>query len=394
MLRTSISRPLFVRQFASSSSRCIPTRSAPDQSEGENAPKDVSSVPPPAGYHLSSSTSSDSLGDPAPQPSSPNASEEPSKPPVTLGPYDLELVKQRIRKWTEKAGVTFRNRADDFTATTKYTFSKLGAELNKVTGYEEIEALKRKVVEQESRIKATREAARHAKTAYEHAVVQRSNSQREVNELLQRKSIWTDEDVGRFTRLVRQDHLYEQEEARSKVAVDETEDAVDREFSELMRSILARYHEEQVWSDKIRSASTYGSLAALGLNLFVFVLAIIVVEPWKRRRLAQTFEQKIEDLSKENATRVDASMNEIERQLREQEGLMMKLLIDVSQKVDTIPEQIPERTRETIEIPIKKTVIEEVVHPEIWPRRREIELAAVGVCAFAIGVVGSILSGR
>ncbi|KIM43298.1 hypothetical protein M413DRAFT_34160, partial [Hebeloma cylindrosporum] len=208
---------------------------------------------------------------------------------------------------------------------TKTTFSQLGSQLNRVTGYEEIEALKRG-----ERINVARQASRQAKAAYEEAVVQRSNSQREVNDLLQRKSTWVDNDVVRFTNLVRQDHLYEQEESRAKAAVNETEDAVEREFSQLMRKILARYHEEQVWSDKIRSASTYGSLAALGLNMLVFILAILVVEPWKRRRLAQTFERKIEELSSENDKRLDASMQAISQQIARQGALLETLKGEVT----------------------------------------------------------------
>lgn len=57
-----------------------------------------------------------------------------------------------------------------------------------------------------------------------------------------------------------------------------------------MRSILNRYHEEQVWSDKIRSLSTYGSLAITGANVLVFLLAVILVEPWRRRRLVDKLE--------------------------------------------------------------------------------------------------------
>ena len=63
----------------------------------------------------------------------------------------------------------------------------------------------------EQRINDTRQAARKAKVAYEEAVIARSKSQREVNDLLQRKSTWSDNDVSRFTTLVRQDHLYEQD---------------------------------------------------------------------------------------------------------------------------------------------------------------------------------------
>ena len=65
-----------------------------------------------------------------------------------LSSHHAEIVKQRIREWAEHGAIVLRNRADGFTVTTKATFSQLGSELNRVTGYEEIEALKRKVVEQ------------------------------------------------------------------------------------------------------------------------------------------------------------------------------------------------------------------------------------------------------
>jgi sensitive to high expression protein 9, mitochondrial len=158
---------------------------------------------------------------------------------------------------------------------------------------------------------------------YEEAVIRRSNSQREVNELLQRKHTWTDADVGRFTMLVREDHLYEQGEARAKDAAKAADEEVERELKELLRSILARYHEEQVWSDKIRSASTYGSMAALALNLLVFVMATLVVEPWKRRRLAHTFERKVEELSEET------------------KGMLEKEIHDISTRLDTVIAAIP-----------------------------------------------------
>ena len=217
-------------------------------------------------------------------------------------------------------------------------------------------------------------------------MVQRSLSQREVNDLLQRKSNWSDADVGRFTTLVRQDHLLEQEETRAKVAVDETENAVEREFSQLMRTILARYHEEQVWSDKIRSASTYGSLAALGLNMLVFVMAIVVVEPWKRRRLAQTFEKKIEELGEENEARVSMSMREIGEQLAVHEKLIVRLADEVVQTVAAGVVPFEEVTREVAERdPGERT---------LSPRRNYLELATVGAGALALGVLGTMWLGH
>ena len=146
-------------------------------------------------------------------------------------------------------------------------------------------------------------------------MIRRSNSQREVNELLQRKHTWTDADVGKFTMLVREDHSYEQAEARAKEDAKAADGDVERELNELLRSILARYHEEQIWSDKIRGASTYGSMAALALNLLVFIMATLVVEPWKRRRLAYTFERKVEELSEETRDLLEKEIGQLEARL-------------------------------------------------------------------------------
>lgn len=147
-----------------------------------------------------------------------------------------------------------------------------------------------------------------------------------MNDLLARKATWSDADVSRFTALVRQDHLSEQAEQAAKIAAARAEDAVDRAFSDLMRAILGRYHEEQVWSDKIRSASTYGSLAALGLNVLVFVLATLLVEPWKRRRLARTFEQKVDEMDARNKEMVEGGIGDLKGRLDEQEHALLSIV--------------------------------------------------------------------
>ncbi|KAH9942907.1 Mdm33 family-domain-containing protein [Amylocystis lapponica] len=251
----------------------------------------------------------------------------PEEPTPTNADVDhIAQVRERITKLSENTAIALRERVDRHTANLATTFSHLGKELNRITGYGEIEQLKSRVAEQEARITDARRAAREAKEAYDVAVRQRASSQREVNDLLQRKSNWTDEDVGRFTSLVRQDHLHEQEESRAKATATQSEDAVEREFSELMRVILNRYHEEQAWSDKIRSASTYGSLAALGVNMLVFILAIVLVEPWKRRRLAQTFEHKVEQMSAENAAALERTTDVLTLRMEGQERILTQIM--------------------------------------------------------------------
>jgi sensitive to high expression protein 9, mitochondrial len=158
-------------------------------------------------------------------------------------------------------------------------------------------------------------------------VQKRSDSQREVNTLLERKSMWSDTDVSRFTVLVRQDHALEQKESQVKAAVAQTEDEVEREFSALMRTILARYHEEQIWSDKIRSVSTYGQLAVLAVNVIVFVLAIMLVEPWKRRRLTQAFERKVQEMEMANLDAMNKGMDALQSRLGKQEEMILAQLV-------------------------------------------------------------------
>jgi sensitive to high expression protein 9 len=70
----------------------------------------------------------------------------------------------------------------------------------------------------------------------------------------------------------------------------------DKAFNDLMQAILARYHEEQVWSDKIRSMSTWVGLAGLVVNLVVFLGAVVFVEPWKRRRLVAGIEERMGEM--------------------------------------------------------------------------------------------------
>lgn len=137
--RSSRQLPLLRRQLSTSPSpwnisRPPTTDPNREQSKHEDLPSQLPDDPPDV---IKTSSS----------PAESKAPSESSDSP-RLSSYHAEIVKQRIREWAEHGSIVLRNRADGFTATTKATFSQLGSELNRVTGYEEIEALKRKVVEQ------------------------------------------------------------------------------------------------------------------------------------------------------------------------------------------------------------------------------------------------------
>ncbi|KAI9679460.1 MAG: sensitivity to high expression protein she9 [Caeruleum heppii] len=173
--------------------------------------------------------------------------------------------------------------------------------LNDLTGYSGIEALKKDIEAQEAFVSDSRAAVRSSKEAYTAAIAQRSASQREVNELLQRKNSWNPQDLERFTALYRSDHANEQTEAAAGATLAAAERTAEEAAARLSRSILARYHEEQIWSDKIRRMSTWGTWGLMGVNVLLFIVFQVGVEPWRRARLVRGFETKVQEaLAKEN----------------------------------------------------------------------------------------------
>ncbi|KAK2627733.1 hypothetical protein QTJ16_002379 [Diplocarpon rosae] len=172
--------------------------------------------------------------------------------------------------------------------------------INDLTGYSGIEALKERITALEKRVTEAQDAVRSSRLTYKTTVADRAATQREVTGLLARKDSWTPQDLERFTSLYRMDHSNEQavQEAATKLADAERE--AEHAASKLSSSILSRYHEEQIWSDKIRRMSTWGTWGLMGVNVLLFLVFQFGFEPWRRRRLVHGFEEKVrEALEKE-----------------------------------------------------------------------------------------------
>lgn len=148
--------------------------------------------------------------------------------------------------------------------------------------------------------------------------------------------------------------------------------------------------------------STYGSLAALGLNLLVFILAILIVEPWKRRRLAQTFETKIEELSVENAMKLEESMKQIGGKFTEQEHLLSDILDEIValKGVQAKIVGMQEAEMRGMEMQPNQDIAPSLGEPAavsipglyVTLPQRTFELAAIGVGAFVLGVISVVLT--
>ncbi|KAF4339449.1 mitochondrion biogenesis (She9) [Fusarium beomiforme] len=159
--------------------------------------------------------------------------------------------------------------------------------LNDITGYTGIEAIKHQNAKLEADLAAAHERVREARQEYKTSNASRATTQREVTTLLARKDNWSPIDLERFTELYRADHTLEGKVAASQEALTEAEMEEQRLSQQLNAGILKRYHEEQIWSDRIRRASTWGTWGLMGMNFVLFVILQFVAEPWKRRRLVR-----------------------------------------------------------------------------------------------------------
>ena len=205
-----------------------------------------------------------------------------------------------------------------------------GQRLNDLTGYSGIETLKKDIEQQgrfvvgllsattmltfspEIQVQASRTTLQKAREDYTLAISQRSSSQREVNELLQRKHAWSPNDLERFTQLYRSDHANEQAEAAAQENLLAVERRAEEAAARLSASILARYHEEQIWSDKIRRMSTWGTWGLMGVNVLLFLVFQIGVEPWRRKRLVKGFEDKVMEALEREGSVVTATPTQVQ----------------------------------------------------------------------------------
>lgn len=167
-----------------------------------------------------------------------------------------------------------------------------------------------------------REEKEHAKRVYIQAVAERSSLQRKVNDLLSRKSTWNDNDLLAYTKLLHSEHSFAKAEEGSQHAYEQAEREMQRGFDDLMRSVMRRYHEEHIWSDRVRSISTYVSIGLGVLNVLIFILALFLVEPYKRRKLAQMLERRLIAGEEEARERMHATVSSVDARLARLERLL------------------------------------------------------------------------
>ena len=220
--------------------------------------------------------------------------------------------------------------------------------LNDLTGYSGIEALKESIAKQEALVSASRSRVQQAKDNYTNAIATRSTSQREINDLLQRKNSWSPQELERFTALYRSDHTNEIAEQQAQQELMEAERIAEDTNTELSKNILARYHEEQIWSDKIRRMSTWGTWGLMGVNVLLFLVFQVLVEPWRRARLVKGFDEKVREALTARTT-VRGPLDEAAQELAREDQRTQESLESIAHFVEE-SEQMAEKVQPLREV--------------------------------------------
>jgi len=93
----------------------------------------------------------------------------------------------------------------------------------------------------DNKARGAREAVRKAKEEYSKAVTTRAETQRELTNLLNRKTSWTPDDLARFTQLYPSDHENEIQVKSTSQTLSHAERDSEEASAELGRLILSRY---------------------------------------------------------------------------------------------------------------------------------------------------------
>jgi sensitive to high expression protein 9 len=94
--------------------------------------------------------------------------------------------------------------------------------------------------------------------------------------------------------LIRSEHLNDKAVREAKEAVTDAEASLEDARRHLEKRERAQYHEEQIWSDTIRRNSTWVTFGLMGVNIFLLLLSLLILEPWRRRRMVREIKNALE----------------------------------------------------------------------------------------------------
>ena len=233
---------------------------------------------------------------------------------VKLLTSELSTFYENKKKSQQEFNDSLSKKIDHNVKELKSSISIASKVVNEITGYNKVIKLKDIIDANERKLQELKAELHKSKQDHERALELRSTSQKEVNELLERKNSWTPMDLERFTKIYMTTHDLEKNVKDTSKRLHTLETLQESTHDALIRSIMNRYHEEQVWSDKIRQFSTWGTILIMCINLLLVFLVQVVFEPFKRWRLVNSFEGKVKELFS-NSEKLDLDIQQLREEL-------------------------------------------------------------------------------
>lgn len=179
---------------------------------------------------------------------------------------EADLEQERRKDVISQIRDVLYKKRTDLEPKIKQQLESLGKRWNAYSGYEEVLEAKAQVLEAEVELKQLRDEQSILRQEYMKAISKRAGSQQTVNKLLQRREDWSDADLNAYMELVKSEHVEARSEREATERYELIGNRVNAAWDDVVRKTLERYHQEQIWSDRVRAGSTYGSMIIAGLN--------------------------------------------------------------------------------------------------------------------------------
>jgi hypothetical protein len=139
------------------------------------------------------------------------------------------------------------------------------------SGQREMDGLKLRVQQCSIKFDQAVDSVRQCRSEVERAQLAHDDAAKRHANLMMRREQWDSNDASSFVEVTASDVQTRQSLANARNELRKAEENASRCQRDYMDIMRQRYHEEQMWQDKWRMMSTYGTWALIGLNSIVFL---------------------------------------------------------------------------------------------------------------------------
>mmetsp|Transcript_26384 Transcript_26384/g.40847 ORF Transcript_26384/g.40847 Transcript_26384/m.40847 type:complete len:327 (+) Transcript_26384:165-1145(+) len=165
--------------------------------------------------------------------------------------------------------------------------SNILSNIQEMLGEEQISNLKQSVKSASSKFDEATANVESARIAVRKLQGEYEEHQKEHLAILMRRENWTESDIQRFAEITSNEVRVKRELEEKRKNLQRYEEEQGLRQMNYMDAIRVRYHEEQLWQDKWRVISTYGTWVLIGLNSVIFVGGQFFHQIREEERMAQ-----------------------------------------------------------------------------------------------------------